>query len=139
MQTCTHANAPVQDANRCAVWARPGFDDQDWYQALFDYGQAGAGDAGDRNGGASARADDDADNELVPRLVRELVLPRVARLLAGAWNPASRRQTRAAAAVLQDAAAYVPPDDPALQVPATLGVTDLLEFAFPKYAFKVKP
>ncbi len=49
------------------------------------------------------------------RQVRELVLPRTARLLASAWNPASRRQARAAAAVLQDAAAYVPPDDAALQ------------------------
>ncbi|KAK9839474.1 hypothetical protein WJX81_004262 [Elliptochloris bilobata] len=94
---------------------RAGFDDQDWYQALFDYGQALPGDAGAQNGGAAPSADDDADNELIPRLVRELVLPRVTRLLAGAWNPASRRQSRAAAAVLQDAAAYVPPDDPALQ------------------------
>ena len=53
---------------------------------------------------------------LFPAQVKELVLPRVARLLAGAWNPASRRQARAAAAVLLDAAAYVPPDDRALQV-----------------------
>jgi len=36
----------------------------DWYQALFDYGQAG------RDGGAAPPAGDDADNELIPRLVR---------------------------------------------------------------------
>ena len=45
----------------------PGFDDQDWYQALFDYGQATAGDADARNGGAAVAADDDADSELIPR------------------------------------------------------------------------
>ncbi len=56
-----------------------------------------------------------------PRQVRELVLPRTARLLASAWNPASRRQARAAAAVLQDAAAYVPPEDTALQARRSLG------------------
>ncbi len=56
-----------------------------------------------------------------PRQVRELVLPRTARLLASAWNPASRRQARAAAAVLQDAAAYVPPEDTALQARALIG------------------
>jgi len=41
----------------------------DWYQALFDYGQAG------RDGGAAPPADDDADNELIPRLVRGGLLP----------------------------------------------------------------
>ena len=44
-----------------------GFDQQQWYEALFDYG-VGAG-------GASAMAEDDPDAELVPQLVRKLVLP----------------------------------------------------------------
>jgi hypothetical protein len=61
------------------------------------------------------RACASAHRRAAPRQVRELVLPRTARLLASAWNPASRRQARAAAAVLQDAAAYVPPEDAALQ------------------------
>lgn len=53
------------------MFAGPGFDDQDWYQALFEYGQATAGDADARNGGAGVGADD-ADNELIPRLARTL-------------------------------------------------------------------
>ncbi len=48
----------------------------DWYQALFDYGQAG------RDGGAAPPAGDDADNELIPRLVRGDLLS-----LAGARFP----------------------------------------------------
>ena len=43
-----------------------GFDKQGWYEALFDYGAGG---------GAQMMADDDPDAELVPQLVRKLVLP----------------------------------------------------------------
>lgn len=82
---------------------RAGFDGQQWYGQLFDYGMAASAGPGD------------ADEELVPKLVRELVLPLAHHALRGVWNPASRRQTRAAAALLADLLVYVPPDDPKMQ------------------------
>jgi GC-rich sequence DNA-binding factor len=45
-----------------------GFDTQDWYQQLFEYGLAAAGPA-------AAAGGDDADANLVPQLVESLVLP----------------------------------------------------------------
>jgi hypothetical protein len=81
-----------------------GFDDQQWYQQLFDYGMAASSGEGD------------PDEELIPRLVRELVLPRALHTLGSVWNPASRRQTKAAAAMVSDLLVYVPADDPKMQV-----------------------
>ena len=46
-----------------------GFDRQQWYEALFDYGTGGDPSA------VMAAAEDDPDMELVPQLVRKLVLP----------------------------------------------------------------
>ena len=57
----------------------------------------------------------DADEELTPRLVRELVLPLAQHALQDVWNPASRRQSRAAAAMVADLLVYVPPDDSKMQ------------------------
>lgn len=82
-----------------------GFDDQQWYQQLFEYGMAG-----------SAGQPADPDEELIPKLVRELVLPRALHALRSVWNPASRRQTRAAAAMVADLLVYVPADDQKMQV-----------------------
>ena len=87
---------------------RAGFDDQQWYRQLYDYGM-----------GASF-GPEDADEELIPRLVRELVLPLAQHALQAVWNPASRRQSRAAAAVVADLLVYVPPDDPKMQVSTPL-------------------
>ena len=58
----------------------------------------------------------DADEELIPRLVKELVLPLAQHAVADVWNPASRRQSKAAAAMLADLLVYVPPDDSKMQV-----------------------
>ena len=46
-----------------------GFDRQQWYEALFDYGMGGDTST------AAAANEDDPDMELVPQLVRKLVLP----------------------------------------------------------------
>lgn len=62
----------------------------------------------------------DADEELVPRLVKELVLPLAQHALANVWNPASRRQSKAAAAMLADLLVYVPPDKSKMQVGISL-------------------
>ncbi|CAL8463414.1 g2948 [Coccomyxa elongata] len=80
-----------------------GFDSQQWYEQLFDYGMAASMGPGD------------ADEELVPKLVRELVLPLGHHALRSVWNPASKRQTRAAAALLADLLVYVPADDAKMQ------------------------
>ena len=64
---------------------------------------------------AASAGPGDADEELVPKLVRELVLPLAHHALRSVWNPASRRQTRAAAALVADLLVYVPPDDPKMQ------------------------
>ncbi len=58
--------------------------------------------------------------------VRELVLPLGHHALRSVWNPASKRQSRAAAALLADLLVYVPADDPKMQV------GQLLPLALPK-------
>ena len=57
----------------------------------------------------------DADEELIPRLVKELVLPLAQHALQDVWSPASRRQSRAAAALVADLLVYVPADDGKMQ------------------------
>ncbi|KAJ9525179.1 hypothetical protein QJQ45_020697, partial [Haematococcus lacustris] len=80
-----------------------GFDKQAWYEALFDFGM-GADPS-------SAAAADDPDGELVPQLVRKLVLPVAAHLLAKCWDPVDMRQSAAAAAVVGDLCVYVPAEE----------------------------
>ena len=58
----------------------------------------------------------DTDEELIPRLVKDLVLPLAQHALQNVWNPASRRHCKAAAAMLADLLVYVPPDDSKMQV-----------------------
>ncbi|KAK9815407.1 hypothetical protein WJX72_003173 [[Myrmecia] bisecta] len=79
----------------------PGFDTQQWYGQLFEFGPPS--EAGD------------PDEDLVPKLVRELVLPLANHTLLHCWNPASKRHTRAAVALLGDLLVYVPPEDKKLQ------------------------
>ena len=81
-----------------------GFDNQQWYRELFDYGTGGAsGEAG-------------ADEDLVPRLVADLVLPLACHALRNVWNPNSHRQSRAASHMVGDILVYLPPDSPRMQV-----------------------
>ena len=85
-----------------------GFDGQSWYQQLFEYGLS--------SDSAQAQSSWDSDEELIPRLVTQLVLPLAAHSLKHAWKPHSRRSTAAAKAVLEDLLVYVPPEEPKLQV-----------------------
>ena len=84
-----------------------GFDSQSWYKHLFEYGING--DASTSGNGS------DPDEELIPRLVTQLVLPLAAHSLQHAWNPHSRRSTAAAKAMLEDLLIYVPPEEAKLQ------------------------
>ena len=90
-----------------------GFDSQEWYKQLFEYGLNGDNSTSSGNGS-------DPDEELVPRLVAQLVLPLAAHSLQHAWNPHSRRSTAVAKAMLEDLLIYVPPEEPKLQVCSTL-------------------
>lgn len=84
-----------------------GFDSQSWYKHLFEYGLNG--DSSTSGNGS------DPDEELIPRLVTQLVLPLAAHSLQHAWNPFSRHSTAAAKAMLEDLLIYVPPEDAKLQ------------------------
>ena len=95
-----------------------GFDSQSWYKHLFEYGLSQ--DASTSGSGS------DPDEELVPRLVTQLVLPLAEHSLQYAWNPYSRRSTAAAKAMLEDLLIYVPPEEPKLQVCCRLLQTSLL-------------
>ena len=85
----------------------PGFDSQSWYKHLFEYGVSATPSA---SGNVS-----DPDEELIPRLVTQLVLPLAAHSLQHAWRPHSRRSTAAAKAMLEDLLIYVPPEEAKLQ------------------------
>ncbi len=93
-----------------------GFDEQQWFQDLFDFGvvspdaAAGNGDAS----GAHALSADDPDAQLIPQLVAKVALPRVIHAVEKAWRPERRRQSARLAAVLRELAAFLPPDDAAL-------------------------
>ena len=118
IDTCTNCSAlcSTMQSNRVRAAAANckacslsvGFDSQSWYKHLFEYGVSG--DAATSVGGS------DPDEELVPRLVAQLVLPLAAHSLQHAWNPHSRRSTAAAKAMLEDLLIYVPPEEPKLQV-----------------------
>ncbi|KAL4451797.1 hypothetical protein ABPG75_007459 [Micractinium tetrahymenae] len=82
-----------------------GFDSHHWYQQLFDYGMPQDPSLLDPN---------DPDANLVPQLVQKLVLPLAKQLLTSVWSPYSRRQSRAAAAMLADLLVYVPAEEEAL-------------------------
>eukprot|EP00884_Botryococcus_braunii_P016142 jgi/Botrbrau1/3210/Bobra.37_2s0040.1 len=83
-----------------------GFDNQKWYQSLFDYGTAG---------GSLQLEPGDADEDLIPRLVKELVLPVARHAVRACWNPFSRRQSAAVHDLIKDLLVYIPADDSRLQ------------------------
>ena len=80
-----------------------GFDGQDWYRELFDYGVPSDPDA-------PPPPADDADATLVPRLVEALVLPQALALARRCWDASDPRQSAALASVVADLLVYAPPD-----------------------------
>lgn len=88
--------------------SQPGFDHQQWYEALFSFGMEDENVA--TNGSSNS-----ADGDLVPSLVAQVVLPRAQHLLEAAWSPFSARASKQAAAVLGDLLVYVPADSARLQ------------------------
>eukprot|EP00200_Dunaliella_tertiolecta_P007949 CAMPEP_0202376512 /NCGR_PEP_ID=MMETSP1127-20130417/6991_1 /ASSEMBLY_ACC=CAM_ASM_000462 /TAXON_ID=3047 /ORGANISM="Dunaliella tertiolecta, Strain CCMP1320" /LENGTH=980 /DNA_ID=CAMNT_0048974315 /DNA_START=38 /DNA_END=2981 /DNA_ORIENTATION=- len=88
------------------VEATAGFDKQAWYTSLFDFGMGAAGE-----GGTTGMAEDDPDADLVPQLVRKLVLPIAHHLLAKCWEPCSVRQSSAVADIVGDLCVYVPAEE----------------------------
>ncbi len=85
-----------------------GFDKQQWYEVLFDYGIGS-------NNAAAPMAEDDPDGELVPQLVRKLVLPVALNMLQRCWDPSNLAQTKAAAALLGDLFVYIPAEEEKMQ------------------------
>ncbi len=102
--------------------AAAGFDGHAWHQELFDYGQPAA--AGD------------ADEDLIPKLVRQLVLPVAKRALTARWNPFSRRQTAAAKSVLELLLVYLPPEGSDVRAPFLEGLQ--VSLAFERQSLGVK-
>lgn len=88
------------------VTLHAGFDGQQWYRQLFDYGLP-------PDGQPSA---DDPDADLIPRLVQDLVVPLARHALQHAWNPHSRKRTAAAVAVMEEMHVYVDAGSTQLQV-----------------------
>ncbi|KAF5833158.1 hypothetical protein DUNSADRAFT_10608 [Dunaliella salina] len=88
------------------VEATAGFDKQAWYTSLFDFGMGAAGE-----GGTTGMSEDDPDADLVPQLVRKLVLPIAHHLLAKCWEPCSVRQSSAVADIVGDLCVYVPAEE----------------------------
>ncbi|KAK9825809.1 hypothetical protein WJX74_009574 [Apatococcus lobatus] len=94
-----------------------GFDSHEWHQELFDYGQPANG---------QIPAAGDADEDLIPKLVRQLVLPVAKRALSARWNPFSRRQTAAAKGVLELLLVYLPPEGSDVRASFLEGLQDVL-------------
>ena len=62
----------------------------------------------------SAPSPGDADSNLVPRIVRALVLPTVLAVVERIWNPMSQRESIAVAAMLSELMIYVDPESEGL-------------------------
>ncbi|KAG1674309.1 hypothetical protein FOA52_013498 [Chlamydomonas sp. UWO 241] len=99
-----------------------GFDALAWYEALFDFGLPP---------GEAALPQGDADGDLLPSLVRRIVLPASRRLLDECWSPgASCAADASASQLLMELLVYVPADDAWEELRELMGcVTGKLEAA----------
>ena len=68
------------------------FNQHHWYLSLFDFGI---------NSAAS-----DPDHDLIPNLVKSIVLPMVLDLFQDAWDPMDLAQSRSLSAIIEDIAVY---------------------------------
>jgi GC-rich sequence DNA-binding factor len=77
-----------------------GFDQQEWHRLLFDYGMPSDGTAPHPN---------DPDVNLVPRIVRALVLSLVSATVTRCWRVQSSRQSTIIASMLAELMVYLDP------------------------------
>ncbi|KAI5061785.1 hypothetical protein GOP47_0022324 [Adiantum capillus-veneris] len=82
------------------------FDSMKWHSFLFDYGMPANG---------IDVSPDDADVDLVPKLVEKVVLPVLHHEIAHCWDILSSRSTSNAVAAVKVVLNYVPPSSDALQ------------------------
>ena len=101
---------------------------QEWFLALEHYGQGNsdapansppppAAGGGEGSGSRGSTTEENADAELIPRLVEAVVLPRAqAWIDGGGWDPFSRASTGAAVSCVSEILeVFVSADKPAMQ------------------------
>jgi GC-rich sequence DNA-binding factor len=100
-------------ANGSAIAARTpptmhtyqGFDQQAWHKLLFNYGMPSDGTAPHPN---------DPDVDLVPKIVRALVLPIILATVGRTWRVQSTRQSKTVASMLAELMVYMDTENDAL-------------------------
>ena len=123
-------NAPI-------VVVYQGFDQQEWHKLLFDYGMPSDGTAPDPN---------DPDVDLVPKIVRALVVPFISATVTRCWRVLSTCQSKIVASMLVELMVYLDSDSEALVgvVQATLSrlndaVENLVVPSWPSMALAATP
>ncbi|KAK3239221.1 hypothetical protein CYMTET_50841 [Cymbomonas tetramitiformis] len=97
----------------CPLYTAAPLDGMQWYSQLVDYGMPGPGEA--------APAAADLDENLVPEIMRKVVLP-IVQHSVDCWDPLSSRQTESLCACMRELLIYVNPEDDVVQ--------ELLETAY---------
>ena len=103
--TATAAPGAAGNGGGIAINLYQGFDQQEWHKLLFDFGMPTDGSGPHPN---------DPDIDLVPRLVRVLVLPIISALVTRCWRVLSTRQSRSVASMLAELMVYLDPENEAL-------------------------
>jgi GC-rich sequence DNA-binding factor len=80
------------------LYGSAGFDSMRWYNLLFDYGVQGDGNTTD---------EDDADVNLIPKLVEKVALPVLHHELAHCWDVLSTEGSKRAVKAVQEMLIYV--------------------------------
>ncbi|ELR11247.1 GCrich sequence DNA-binding factor-like protein [Acanthamoeba castellanii str. Neff] len=83
------------------------FEDLAWYSTLSTYGLAPTAQAGEgkKKQGAAAEAE---EADLVPSLVRRVILPKARAFIVQGWDPRLRQQTRRVQTLVGDLLVYLP-------------------------------
>lgn len=92
-------------AENARTVAYQGFDQQEWHKLLFDYGMPSDGSAPQPN---------DPDVDLVPKIVRALILPLISATVTRCWRVLSTRQSKIVASMLAELMVYLDIDSEAL-------------------------
>lgn len=76
---------------------QPSFTQQHWYTVLFNYG--------------IHAPESDPDHQLIPTLVKSIVLPSIVDLAKRVWDPCNVAQSRSLSTVFGDAMVYIDPNE----------------------------